>query len=367
MSSRPTDPAVAAQWSLEKLIAPVSAEDFFSTYLERDFLHATPRTGRSLATLFQLGDLEKLISQMQDPDAVRTTGGRGGNKDGPNPSARGGTRMGSLYADYSRGKTIVVNGIHQSWEPVRDLCAALTSDLAMALQCNLYVTPAHAQGLDCHWDGHDVLILQVDGSKDWTLYPMIDTLSAPDDEGKSVSPTAAPLMQLTLRAGDVLYMPRGMPHVARATDETSAHLTIGLIGVTWRDLMQAAVHVAAETRQDMRRVLPPDWLSKGIAGPSLPMAYRQAIAVLADEDVLRRALDLVAAKVISQCARPVQQSVSVARSCGCDHPRHPGDAAIGKSGPLRDRRRGRHPAFSGRTDHQFGQGPVGVRFLCRNA
>ncbi len=282
----------------------MSAEEFFAAYLEQNFLYSAQLSGRSLGALFQVSDLESLICQMHDLGDIKTTGGRTEHKDAPYHATGNNTQMGRLFGDYTRGKTIIVNGIHRRWEPVRQLCAALAADLVMTLQCNLYVTPANAQGLDCHWDGHDVLILQVDGSKDWTLYPMIDDLPAPNSEGKSVTPDAAPLKQLTLRAGDVLYMPRGMPHVAQATDETSAHLTIGLIGVTWQDVMQAAVHVAAETRQDMRRVLPSDWLAHGVAGPSLPIAYKEAASALADEDVLRRALDLVAAEVISQAPAP---------------------------------------------------------------
>lgn len=81
---------------------------------------------------------------------------------------------------------------------------------------------------------------------------MIETLPAPDAEGRSVSPDSKPLKQLKLRAGDVLYIPRGMPHVAQTANDSSAHLTIGLIGVTWRDVMHAAVHVVAQTRQEIR-------------------------------------------------------------------------------------------------------------------
>ena len=44
-----------------------------------------------------------------------------------------------------------------------------------------------------------------------------------------------------MNAGDVLYCPRGLCHSARATGETSLHITLGLIGRTWADLMVEAV------------------------------------------------------------------------------------------------------------------------------
>jgi hypothetical protein len=50
-----------------------------------------------------------------------------------------------------------------------------------------------------------------------------------------------------LEPGDVLYIPRGSYHEARATDVDSIHLTIGMYPVTWKHLLLKLVDAAAGT------------------------------------------------------------------------------------------------------------------------
>ena len=64
------------------------------------------------------------------------------------------------------------------------------------------------------------------------------------------------LTELTLRPGDVLYVPRGMPHCAMAKDSTSLHLTVSITPLYWMDLLKAAVEQAAVHASALRRSLP---------------------------------------------------------------------------------------------------------------
>ncbi|PFH36361.1 histone lysine demethylase JmjC NO66 [Besnoitia besnoiti] len=76
----------------------------------------------------------------------------------------------------------------------------------------------------------DVFLLQLWGCKKWKVYappqelPLSDEMLGkrepfPQDPGE-------PLMELVLREGDVLYIPRGFPHAAETAAEPSLHLTI---------------------------------------------------------------------------------------------------------------------------------------------
>lgn len=63
------------------------------------------------------------------------------------------------------------------------LCLKLTEEVSHRVSANLYVTPPRSQGLDRHHDGHDVLILQIDGRKRWRIWKSdaavpLDTLPA---------------------------------------------------------------------------------------------------------------------------------------------------------------------------------------------
>ena len=56
--------------------------------------------------------------------------------------------------------------------------------------------------------------------------------------------SVSPAMDLTLQAGDCLYLPRGFPHAAETIDAASSHLTIGIIAPTWAQAVRHAVDEA---------------------------------------------------------------------------------------------------------------------------
>ena len=67
-----------------------------------------------------------------------------------------------------------------------------------------------------------------------------------------------PVMDVTMRAGDTLYLPRGWLHQAMTSDTRSLHLTVGINVATWRDAVRAAVDEAAEEDVLFRRGVGPD-------------------------------------------------------------------------------------------------------------
>jgi hypothetical protein len=51
----------------------------------------------------------------------------------------------------------------------------------------------------------------------------------------------APVLDVTLRAGDTLYLPRGWLHEAKTSETDSLHVTVGVNVYTWLDAFRAAV------------------------------------------------------------------------------------------------------------------------------
>ena len=64
----------------------------------------------------------------------------------------------------------VLNGLEFFWEPINALCRMLTARLEWGVTVNAYITPAAARGFTPHSDHQDVMILQLDGAKHWTVY-----------------------------------------------------------------------------------------------------------------------------------------------------------------------------------------------------
>jgi hypothetical protein len=58
-----------------------------------------------------------------------------------------------------------------------------------------------------------------------------------------------------LAPGDSLYIPEGFPHSASAQEQASVHVTIGILAVTWADVLKEAVR-AIEDDPELRRPLP---------------------------------------------------------------------------------------------------------------
>jgi Cupin superfamily protein len=107
------------------------------------------------------------------------------------------------------------------------LCRALEKVFSAHFQTNVYLSPPNAQGFGTHFDSHDVFVLQIVGSKVWTLNDTLIELPLHEQRFQKDKHVPGPATQeLTIRAGDLLYCPRGLFHSARSTDEVSLHVTL---------------------------------------------------------------------------------------------------------------------------------------------
>ena len=152
----------------------------------------------------------------------------------------------NVVARYRGGDTVVLQGLQHT----NPHLARLANNLALALdhpvQVNAYLSPASARGLDLHFDFHDVFVVQLAGSKRWRVWAPLPRTTDPVKGRHSIaSPRFDELgdamLDLTLEAGDCLYLPRGYPHVAETTDQHSDHLTVGLLAVTWQRVVRKAI------------------------------------------------------------------------------------------------------------------------------
>ena len=128
-----------------------------------------------------------------------------------------------VLAAIDDGATLVLQGLHRFWEPLRRFVRGLETSLGHPCQVNAYFTPPGARGLAVHSDSHDVFVLQAFGSKRWEIH-------APDG-----------VWDIVLEPGDALYMPKGTPHAATAQDVLSGHLTIGILTTSWRETIIGVV------------------------------------------------------------------------------------------------------------------------------
>lgn len=154
--------------------------------------------------------------------------------------------LGRMAEHVAAGATLVVQGLQRTWLPLARLCRGLERATSHPVQANAYLTPAGAAGLARHRDTHDVLVLQVAGTKGW------------DIEG---------LGDIELAVGDVVYLPMGTAHSARSQTGASLHITIGFLRVRYRHVVQRALDSSDALRTVLDDPLPLGYGRPGQQGP----------------------------------------------------------------------------------------------------
>ena len=167
-----------------------------------------------------------------------------------------------LHACFDGGCTLVVSQLHELHPPLARFCRGLEKVFLHAVQANVYLTPPGAQGFHAHYDTHDVLVLQVQGSKQWRVWPS-QPVQHPSRrlrwDRKLGTPDVEPLRPL-MRPGDALYIPRGVMHDAATQEagEPSLHLTVGFLEPTWAEALRLALE-AMELEDPALREHFPTW------------------------------------------------------------------------------------------------------------
>jgi len=159
---------------------------------------------------------------------------------------------------FEDGSTIVLQALHHTWPPLARFCRALEAELGSGVQANSYYTPRRSQGFAVHHDTHDVFVLQVAGEKHWRVYePLLELPLKGQRWSSSLGEPGPTVLELTLRAGDTLYLPRGWLHDALTSDTDSLHITVGVNVHTWIDAFRSALE-ACEDDVEFRRSVSAD-------------------------------------------------------------------------------------------------------------
>ena len=188
-------------------------------------------------------------------DGVRTTH----NGDGP-------TRVDDVWARYGEGCSIRLSWPQRHSDALWSMIVQLEELFGSGGGANAYLTPPGAQGFAPHYDDIDAFVVQVEGEKSWRLYgPRSDEEILPRySSGNLDAATLGPLIaEVTLRAGELLYLPRGCVHQAVSGTEPSLHVTLSLGRQhAWCDLLEvgvgAALEMATASNVQWRETLPLD-------------------------------------------------------------------------------------------------------------
>jgi len=242
--------------STNMALAPITPETFFRDYWEQQPLHIDRSDNVYFKSLINTDALETLLStqdlyfpevQLSRAEAAIPVQEYVDEDNRVLPYR--------LIEFYREGGTLVLSRAHRKIATLARFVREIQRDLQMRCQTNVYLSPAGCQGLNAHYDTHDVLVLQVEGQKTFHFYSRGVELPFNDERfDASLTDNGTLEQSITLNPGDTLYIPRGFRHDALAEgDRPSLHITLGLFPVIMRDLLQSLVQVAAENNPAMRR------------------------------------------------------------------------------------------------------------------
>lgn len=150
------------------------------------------------------------------------------------------------------GATLKISYVHELVPSLAELTWAIQQETGhSAIHANIYCSWPSQQGAKCHFDGHEVFVMQIDGQKEWFVFE--DTLKHPYREEKSkhlTPPDSLPYLHCVLKPGDCLYIPRGHWHYAVALGQPSLHVTLGIRCFTGRDVLEWLSRKILETLQN---------------------------------------------------------------------------------------------------------------------
>jgi ribosomal protein L16 Arg81 hydroxylase len=298
-------PGVNTELSLAWLLEPLSVETFIDEIWATDHCHIKRgRPGYFDGLLPGPSTVDDLLELFRgDPSGVRLV--RGKDKKGPDRYrlVDGSLDLVGVRNDFADGYTIVLDGVEQYVRAVGILARSIEVELNFPIQVNTYITPPGQTGLAPHYDDHDVLVLQVQGSKIWHLYVGADRppREIQRDKEKAVAVEGLPTpTDVRLEAGDVLYVPRGRVHEAETASEPSIHLTVGIHAPTVLMLAIGALYSQSFRDDRLNARLPPRHLDDADLDATLRGLVREAVGTVEDPGSMSGGLGLLADTLVRQ-------------------------------------------------------------------
>lgn len=136
---------------------------------------------------------------------------------------------------WDNGYTFYARNLSNVMSSIKAITDQLEEELyPLKIEVNIFVSPEKSTGFFPHFDCHDVIVLQLAGSKKWSFWNAIkqdmDYESPTAEDQTQVNQyihSNSPNLVKTIKRGDSFYMPRGTIHAPKSI-EHSSHMTFWL-------------------------------------------------------------------------------------------------------------------------------------------
>lgn len=249
------------------MIAPYNPEEFFNRIWEKKPLHIARKKPNYYKELISTPLIDNMLrnENIQFTKNIDVTSYVNGKRDTHNPEGRAYPHL--VWDFYLNGCSIRLLNPQTYLSKLHLFNATMQEFFHSFVGANAYLTPPDSQGFAPHYDDIEAFVLQTEGKKCWRIYKPREeneTLPRTSSGNFDQEEIGAPIMEVTLEAGDMLYFPRGYIHQGVTIDgEHSLHITVSMYQKhSWADLferlMPAALQIGIEENIQLRRGLPFD-------------------------------------------------------------------------------------------------------------
>lgn len=281
-------------------IAPLTRKAFFNESFEKKHVVVHRNDPAYYSQLVSVDDIDRVVTTMglstPEVNVVQANASITPEDFAYESGFIDAVRVNQLFAD---GATIILSGLQERLPTLARFCRALENVFSSRIQTNIYLTPAHSQGFPSHYDSHDVLVLQVEGTKEWRIYDHpVELPLLTQGFNREEMPVGEETDRFVLEPGDMCYVPRGLTHDAVATDQTSLHITTGLMTRTWADLVTEAVVAVAHRDPAFRASLPAGHARGDFDMAGMETAFADLLQRLQDQASLPELVDHIRTEFI---------------------------------------------------------------------
>jgi len=195
------------------------------------------------------------------------------------------------------GYSLVLEQVHRIWAPGARMVRAFEQAFHCRAQMAAALTPAGRRAFVPHYEVTNHFVLQCEGRSTWRVYqeahhrPLARDACPPE----GVAPGALSL-EVTLSAGDLLYIPRGYVFEGRADAPHSLTATVSLAATTWQDVLMEAYK--AYDHPLLRESVRLDISGPNRADDTTRARFREILEKFAFEADAEEALDQLMAQMV---------------------------------------------------------------------
>jgi ribosomal protein L16 Arg81 hydroxylase len=210
--------------SLQELIAPLTEPEFSEMLRTRSLVFRRGSDEKRFETLLDWDAFRRVIESDFPADKLLVT--RDGEPVLPLIYLERGKLNTKILAKLlDQGASLIARRLDRRVPKVEALCLDVRAHIGETTCAAAIATTGRGGALTLHYDPEDLIILQIAGSKRWTIYdrPVACPVNGMPEQ---TPPRSEAVFNDILRAGDFLFLPAGHWHHCENGPDRSLHLVI---------------------------------------------------------------------------------------------------------------------------------------------